>query len=111
MKAKEEMIPNICVYDSNTVEFIEIDDVLKMSDMPHLAIEVISPRQSLTEIINKFKAYFALGIQSCWLVMPAIKSITVYSQLNQYKTFDLNDHDILDEVMEIRLPLQKIFNR
>ncbi len=111
LKAKEELIPDICVYDANTVEFIEVDDVLKMADMPRLAIEVISPRQSLTEIVNKFKAYFALGIQSCWLVMPTIKSITVYSQLTQYQTFDLNDHEVLDEVMDIRLPLQKIFSR
>ena len=111
LKAIEELIPDICVYDANTVEFIEVDDVLKMADMPRLAIEVISPPQSLTEIINKFKAYFALGIQSCWLVMPTIKSITVYSQLTQYKTFDLNAHELLDEVMDIRLPLQKIFSR
>jgi hypothetical protein len=45
------------------------------------------------------------------LVMPAIKSITVYPKPSQHKTFDLNDNEIVDEVMDIRLPMQNIFGK
>ncbi|EDN65533.1 protein containing DUF820 [Beggiatoa sp. PS] len=111
LKAKDELIPDICVYDSNAIEFIDVEDVSKVADMPLLAIEVLSPQQAMNEIINKFKAYFAIGIKSCWLVMPAIKSITIYSKPDQYKTFDINDNEIIDKTMDIRLPAQNIFSR
>jgi Uma2 family endonuclease len=45
-----------------------IQDILVMQEMPKLVIEVISPRQGSFSIIEKFQAYFALGIQSYWLV-------------------------------------------
>jgi Uma2 family endonuclease len=82
-----------------------------MKEMPLSVIEVLSPRQSMNDIIAQFHAYFALGIKSCWLVMPAIKSITAYPKPNRHKTFDLNDNEIVDEVMDIRLPMPKIFGK
>jgi len=108
IKAKDELIPDISLYP-NEVGLGSPLDELKMKDMPLLVIEVLSPRQSMNDIIAKFHAYFALSIKSCWLVMPAIKSITVYPKPNQHKTFDLNDNEIVDEIMDIRLPMQKIF--
>jgi Uma2 family endonuclease len=111
LKAKDELIPDICVYNSTAVEFIDVEDVSKVADMPLLAIEVLSPQQAMNDIIKKFKAYFAIGIKSCWLVMPAIKSITIYTKLDQYKTFDINDNEIIDKTMDIHLSAQKIFSR
>jgi len=111
LKAKDELIPDICVYESNAIEFIDVEDVSIITKMPLLAIEVLSPQQAMNDIINKFKAYFAIGIKSCWLVMPAIKSITIYSKPTQYKTFDINDTEIIDQTMDIRLMAQKIFRQ
>jgi len=84
-------------------------DMLKMSDMPLLVVEILSPKQTIDDILSKFKAYFALGIKSCWLVMPAIKSIAVYLQFENFKTFGTNDTELVDDVLDIRLPLKKIF--
>lgn len=109
LKTKDEMIPDVCLYP-NTVKFNPVGDILKMPTMPLLAIEVVSPRQGLDDIVNKFKVYFALGIKSCWLVTPTIQVVTVYSQLDNFKTFDTrHENEILDEVLDIRLPLPKIF--
>lgn len=110
LKAKDELIPDISIYQE-AIDLSEPLDELKMKNMPALAIEVLSPRQGMNDIIAKFQAYFALGIKSCWLVMPAIKSITVYSQPNQHKTFDINDSEIIDEMMDIHLSTQKIFGK
>jgi Uma2 family endonuclease len=110
IKAKEELKPDICLYP-NSVWFSEPTDILRMLEMPLLVIEVISPKQGFDDILAKFTAYFALGVKSCWLVMPAVKSIAVYSQPNDFKNFDMNDSEVIDEVIDIHLPLQKIFRR
>jgi len=117
LKTKDELIPDICVYTKKTqIAKPESkpkrldDDVLKVSSMPSLAIEVLSPRQTITELLNKFNAFFALGIQSCWLVMPSIEIIKIYSQQGSYKSFDMSDTEIVDEVLDIHLPIHKIFD-
>ncbi|OQY51398.1 MAG: hypothetical protein DRR08_11470 [Candidatus Parabeggiatoa sp. nov. 2] len=118
LKAKDELIPDVCVYPSS-VGFNDDDDDLKMLDMPLLAIEIISPRQGISDIIAKFKAYFALGVKSCWLITPAIKAATIYSQPNRFKTFSMDtaevdtevNIEIIDKAMDIHLPIHKLFKR
>ncbi|RKZ91405.1 MAG: hypothetical protein DRR19_07285 [Candidatus Parabeggiatoa sp. nov. 1] len=103
LKAKEELKPDICLYP-NTVWFSDgLTDTIKMSEMPLLAIEIISPTQGINEI-------FALSVKSCWLVVPAIKSVTVYSQPTHFKTF-ADEGEIIDNALDIRLPLKMIFTR
>ncbi len=117
LKTTDELIPDICVYTkkppiakSKPKPKLLDDDVLKVSAMPSLAIEVLSPRQTINERLKKFNAFFALGIKSCWLVMPSIEIIKVYSQQGAYKTFDMDDTEIVDEVLDIHLPIKKIFD-
>lgn len=108
IKSKEEIKPDICLYPNSVG--LQRRDILKMKEMPLLAIEVVSPRQGLEEILAKFDAYFFLGIQSCWLVTPTIKNISIYSQPDNYKTFDTkHDTEVVDEKLNIRLSLEKIF--
>ncbi|HAI68687.1 MAG TPA: hypothetical protein DCM38_04520, partial [Gammaproteobacteria bacterium] len=73
-----------------------------------LAIEVLSPRQSVSYLVRKIKAYFALGIKSCWLVMPSLEEVRVFSQPLSYKTYGVNDTEIVDEVMNIHLPIHQV---
>jgi len=108
LRAKDELKPDICLYPGH-LGYSEESDILKMSEMPWLAIEVISPKQGFEDILSKFRAYFALGVKSCWLIMPAIKSIAVYSLPTWFKTFSMKDDEVIDDVLEIHLPLQKIF--
>ncbi|MDM8561423.1 Uma2 family endonuclease [Candidatus Parabeggiatoa sp. HSG14] len=109
LKIKEEIIPDICLYP-NSVGFNDEDDDLKMQDMPLLAIEIISPRQAISDLLAKFKAYFALGVKSCWLIIPPLKTVAVYSQPSHFKTFAMDMTEVIDEVMDIRLPIHKIFS-
>ncbi|RKZ92745.1 MAG: hypothetical protein DRR19_03265 [Candidatus Parabeggiatoa sp. nov. 1] len=109
LKAKEELVPDVCLYP-NTIKFHPTDDVSKMQQMPLLSIEIISPRQGIDDIVNKFKAYFALGVKSCWLVIPTLKSISVYSQMNNFNIFETKDDtEVTDKVLDIRVPLKKVF--
>ena len=112
LKAKDELVPDVCVYASPPPQPKEIeDDLLKVSQMPDLAIEVLSPSQSVNFLVRKIKAYFALGVKSCWLVEPTVDVIHVYLKPNQHKTYDMSDIEVIDEVMDIHLPIQKVFQK
>jgi Uma2 family endonuclease len=110
LKVKEELKPDVCVY-TDPPEVEPPDDLIKTTQMPDLAIEILSPSQTVSELIGKLKAYFALSVKSCWLVIPATESITVFSHPNRYKTFGTDATEIIDEVMDIHLPIQKVFRR
>jgi len=110
LKVKEELKPDISLYEE-TYEPNPREDIVKMSKMPSLAIEILSPTQGFNDIFPKFKAYFALGVKSCWLVTPALESVAVYS-VGQYKPYDIaHDTEVIDETLNIRLPPQKIFRK
>jgi Uma2 family endonuclease len=83
----------------------------KLSQYPDLAVEVLSPSQTINELIKKIEAYFALNVKSCWLAIPSLEEVRVFSQLQSYKTFDMNDTEVIDEVMDIRIPIQKLFKK
>lgn len=103
---KDEIKPDVCVYPKRKLS--RPYDILKMTEMPLLAIEILSPKQSNYEILQKFEVYFAAGVQSCWLVDPVTEVVAVYSTFEQPKTFSTND--VIDEKLELRLPLAEIFD-
>lgn len=108
LKAKTELIPDMCLYPVGHLKK-RGRDLLKVSELPLLAIEVISPKQGSDDILAKFEAYFTLGVKSCWLVDPSVDVVHVYPQMDQHKTFDMSDTEVIDEVMDIRLPIREIF--
>lgn len=105
LRSKEEVKPDICVYPRRGLS--RPQDILKMSDMPLLAIEIVSPRQGLYDLIIKFRVYFTLGIQSCWLVEPTINAVSVYTTIDQWETYTRDD--VIDEKLNLRIPVSQIF--
>ncbi len=111
LDGKYEIKPDVCAYfEPPIIPNIE-DDLVTVSKMPDLAIEILSPRQATSYLIRKIKAYFVLGVKSCWLVDPGRQIITVYYSPEKHKTFDIQrDTEVIDEVMDIRLPIKEIFS-
>jgi Uma2 family endonuclease len=109
IKAKDEIKPDICLY-SNEIGFQEFD-ILKMTEMPLLAIEILLPSQGTKELKDRIRAYFDLGVKSCWLVIPDVQLISIYAKQGGFKNFDMRDTEVIDEVMDIHLPIQKVFKR
>jgi len=109
LKIKDEFKPDVCAYLKRPVIPDGENDLLRVSQMPDLAIEILSPRQAVSYLVRKIKAYFELGVRSAWLVNPDQKIISVYSSPNDWKTFGREDIEIIDELMDIRLPIQKVF--
>jgi len=109
IKAKDELKPDICVYSSE-IGFQEFD-IVKMTEMPLLAIEILSPTQGTKELKDKIRAYFDLGVKSCWLVIPDAQLISVYAKQGGFRNFDMRDTEVIDEVVDVRLPIAKVFGR
>jgi Uma2 family endonuclease len=101
----KEYVPDIAVY--LPMKISKSKDILKMTEMPLLVVEVMSPTQGTQEVLDKFEIYFAAGIKSCWLLEPAIGAVTVYENLENFKTFV--EGIIIDKVIDIKIPIQEIF--
>ena len=111
LEGKYELKPDVCAYLEPPVIPDTEDDLVTVLKIPDLVIEILSPRQAISYLIRKINAFFELGTKSCWLVSPSQKIVTVYSQPNQYETFVSKKNAlVIDEVMNIHLPIQEIFS-
>jgi Uma2 family endonuclease len=106
MPVKPDMVPDIAIYPKLQIDFLH--DVKSMTQMPLTVIEIVSPSQSNDDILAKFERYFLAGVQSCWLVLPSFKAISVYAAIGQYQFFT-DDTTLSDPVTGIKLPLNDIF--
>src|SRR3990172_7445792 len=68
--------PDISVYPKFTINWLH--DEIKKTKPPLLVVEIISPMQGMQDVIDKIEKYFENGVKSCWLVLPAIQSNTVF---------------------------------
>ena len=53
---------------------------------PNLAVEVVSPGDTIREIDEKAKAWLAAGTSLVWVVNPAWRNVTVYRSPTDIKT-------------------------
>jgi len=105
LATKDEIKPDVCLYPKRSLS--RPFDILRMSEMPLLIVEILSPRQGTEEILRKFAVYFQVGLKSCWLVDPATEIVVVYRALDQHKTF--SEGELFDAVMDLRLLIDEIF--
>lgn len=104
--SKHDRVPDIAIYP--VMEFVPEEDVIHMKTPPPGVIEILSPTQDLTELIQKSAAYFKKGVKSYWLVLPSLRSIYVFSEPGEYRNFTYRDV-LLDEQLGIELDLKEIF--
>lgn len=106
VRSREEIKPDISLYPKRGLS--RPQDILRMNEMPLLAIEIVSPKQGLYELIEKIKVYFELGIHSCWLIEPAINTVTVYASIDEWETYTRGE--VTDPALDIRLTVEDIFS-
>jgi len=61
---------------------------------PDLAVEVISPGDSYTEVEEKVEEYLNAGVRAVWVVNPRRRTITIYRSLTDITI--LTENDTLD---------------
>ncbi len=84
------------------------NDQIKVSEPPLCAIEILSPTQSFGDLFAKAQAYFSHGVLSCWIVLPGVDNVYVFSNPDDYEIFRSNEM-LIDKKLNISMPLQDVF--
>ncbi len=82
-------------------------DVIRPTTPPLLAVEILSPRQALSDLTDKvLDVYFPSGTSVVWIVIPHFKQVTVMTPAAQTT---LTSGVVRDENTGIELELAHIF--
>lgn len=100
------LVPDLSLFPKGVLSFAE--DEIRVSIAPTLAIEILSPTQSLQELLIKSQKYFQYGVLSYWLVIPPLRCIHVFSSPQDYEMYKHKD-TLIDNQTNIALDLTKIF--
>ena len=52
---------------------------------PDLAVEVLSPEDSASDVLKKVEEYLAAGVRLVWIADPATRTVTVYRSLDDVR--------------------------
>ena len=77
---------------------------------PELVVEVLSPDDRWSEVQQKLREYFAIGVLLVWIANPSDKTVYVYRSLTDVRI--LGESDLLtgDEVLPgFSLPVASLF--
>ncbi len=84
------------------------NDIIKVSEPPLCVMEILSPTQSFAELLTKAQNYFKHDVQSCWIVLPGVDNIYVFSSPDDYEIFKSGE-TLQDEKMNIQIEVAKVF--
>lgn len=77
-----QFIPDVSVYAvSGIAAFMVLEET---APPPFWAIEVISPGQTLRDMVKKCQGMIESGVEECWIVEPANESITVCTKERRF---------------------------
>lgn len=102
-----ESVPDICIIPKMSLN--PRQDVVTVKEPPLCAIEIISPSQSVNELIAKAERYFQYGVKSCWIAIPALQNIYVFSSPDDYEMYKASE-TLSDPVLDIELALKEVFS-
>jgi Uma2 family endonuclease len=97
--------PDICLFPYQEIDYRH--DQITVSEPPILAIEILSPSQTLDMMMEEFDRYFENGVKSCWLVQPQLETVTVVHPNQKPRTYDAGVME--DAVVGIAIPMEEVF--
>lgn len=88
------------------ISFVSINRIPEEGDpegiwqiAPDLAVEVISPNDIYTKVMNKVFDYLDEGVKQVWLIYPERKLLTIYSSMTESETLTENDLLTCEELL------------
>lgn len=66
---------------------------------PDLVVEILSPNDSWSEVTQKLREYFAIGVRLVWIVDPQTRNVYAYRSLTDVREFTENDDLPGDDVL------------
>lgn len=99
-------VPDIALFPRTEIDYLH--DEVTVEEPPLLVVEIMSPSQGFSELVAKAEKYFEAGVKSCWLAIPNVRNVYVFSSPTDYVIF--RDHeDLRDGVLNILIPLREVF--
>ncbi len=103
---KTTATPDIAIYPHLDIEWSQRVPSAE-PEPPLVAIEIISPSQTLVEMLDKADKYFAHGVKSCWILQPELQIISVLHPQTPPKTF--TSGMVQDSAVGIEIPIEEVF--
>ena len=97
--------PDISIYEKRSVDYQAV--IKDFSEAPLTVIEIMSPSQTMETFDEKFDAYFAAGVKSCWFVQSYFETIFVLLPNHNVSVFHANT--LTDPTNGISLDLAQVF--
>jgi Uma2 family endonuclease len=77
---------------------------------PELVVEILSPDDTMQDVSQKLREYFAIGVRLVWVADPEARAVLAYRSLTEVREF--KDTDVLSggEVLpEFAVPVAQLF--
>lgn len=100
-------VPDVAIYPKQMVAELRTLGKSKVTIPPILTVEILSPKQALSDLFDKAKNFLAHGVPEAWIIVPEIKSITVFRPNAEPKTYisgNVNHH-----TTEIIISIEELF--
>lgn len=101
----EKFVPDIALYATTASDWHQPET--EMTLPPLLAIEIVSPSQTMEEMTIKAHKYIAAGVRSVWLVLPLLAGVMVLH--TGQKTRFFSEGNLVDEELGIEIPIDEVF--
>ena len=101
-----ELTPDLSVYPKTDVNLVH--DEVRVTDPPLLAVEIASPTQNVQDLVKKIEFLLETGVQSCWLVQPPLRTVTLFSGTLDGTT--VSSGSFTDPVLDIEISMTEIFD-
>ncbi|RZK19707.1 MAG: Uma2 family endonuclease [Hymenobacter sp.] len=100
--ADQKTVPDLTVFEKRQPNMQR--DMLWVQGIPLTTSEILSPNQDLDTLLEKAELYLAAGVKSCWVVLPAVGTVAVFTGPTTYRSF-ASGSAVLDEVLGVEIPL------
>lgn len=102
----KKAVPDLSLLHVETVDYIQ--DEIKVTTVPLLVVEILSPRQNIEEIKEKIKdIYLPAGLKSIWMVIPPLKTVSLVLPNGQFQT--ITEGVVKDLYLDVQLNMSDIF--
>jgi Uma2 family endonuclease len=99
--------PDILVFPKKQLNWKTVE--AREKEMPITTIEILSPSQHLEDLAEKARdTYFPAGVQSAWIVVPPLKTVTILTPDGGQLVF--GQGTLTDPVTGIQLSIEKVFD-
>jgi Uma2 family endonuclease len=77
---------------------------------PDLVVEVLSPNDAWSDVMQKLREYFAIGVRLIWVADPATRTVFAYRSITDVREFTERDELPGDDVLPgFAVPVARLF--